>query len=525
MKHKSLILFFPLILSVFELASCAEPSIQNNEVKNAPTSVTEPNGEKTTIRILHQEDYMDESLIDNFMELYPEVNVVFDTTETNETLYNELQTGKSQYDLVTCSEYMIQRLASERLVQKIALPDDSAYKTNVSHFLTNPEKNGAIDTINVIDYKTNENLGVLSEYTAGYMWGTLGTVVNPYYKTFKERNMDKDQIVEDLRSIDGWSKFWDPQYKGAQSIKDSMRDSYALGIFEVFKDEFLDPSLSYEVKNKQYFNNHEKETITAVKDALIDLKSNIFGFEVDSGKNDIVTGKIGMNLAWSGDACFSIMKGEFYPGDDESYEDEKPEDKKTKLYYNIPKSGSNIWFDGFAMPSTTKPGSKEYEYTLKFIDYLSSPEQVVANMSYTGYTSFMSGNGTENNPIRDYVLDSYNCPDDEDTVDYDISYFFNGCSSEDMTLKVNLDSYEGRMLVAQYPEEHDIDHLYVMEDYGKDNSKIVQMWEDVKVNPLPTWIVVTLLAFVILTLGYFGSYKIVKAYKVKKRKSLRNSNN
>ena len=34
------------------------------------------------------------------------------------------------------------------------------------------------------------------------------------------------------------------------------------------------------------------EKIATVKEELISLKQNIFGFEVDSGKNDIITGKI-----------------------------------------------------------------------------------------------------------------------------------------------------------------------------------------------------------------------------------------
>ncbi len=479
-----------------------------------------PDG-NVTIHILHQEDYMDESLLDDFMAKYPNVKVVFDTTDTNETLYNELRTGKAEYNLVTCSEYMIQRMASEGLIQKVNLADDSVYKTNISSFLSNAQKTGMIDKIDVINYKTGEKLGILSDYAIGYMWGTLGTMVNPYYKEYQNRNMTKDEIISGLRSTDGWSKFWDPQFKGTQSVKESMRDTYALGIFEVFKDEFLNPNISYQEKNNKYFNDHSADTIRKVKDALIELKGNIFGFEVDSGKNDIVTGKIGMNLAWSGDAAFSILKGEFYPGPDEDYSEEKPEDKKTKLYYNIPESGSNIWFDGFCMPATTKPDSLEYKYTLKFIDFISSPENVVKNMSYTGFTSFMSGNGIENNPIADYVKETF--ADESDNLKpYNISYFFNNTKEEDMTLYVNPDSFAGRMIVAQYPEKGMIERLYIMEDYGLDNGKIVQMWEDIKVNPLPTWVIVGLVIFVTGTIGYLGSYKFIKAYKVKKRKALRN---
>ena len=344
------------------------------------------------------------------------------------------------------------------------------------------------------------------------MWGTLGIVYNPYYSTFVNRNMDKDTIAEQLNSENGWSMFWDKNYQGVQSIKDSMRDTYALGILEVYKDYFISDEYTQEEKNKK-FNSHDEESIDLVKNKLIELKDNIFGFEVDSGKNDIVTGKIGMNLAWSGDACFSILQGEYYPGEDESYEEQKPESERTTLYYAIPQSGANIWFDAWCMPKTVDKNSLNYEYSIKFLDFLSEVDTVTANMSYTGYTSFCIG---ENDEILDYVKENY---ESEEGTAYDISYFFHDTA----IITSDPDSFEGRTLKAMYPSESDIDRLYVMEDFGNDNNKIVQMWEDVKVNPLPVFVVVLLVAFFVITLGYLGSYKLIHKYKVKKRKELRKS--
>ena len=60
-----------------------------------------------------------------------------------------------------------------------------------------------------------------------------------------------------------------------------------------------------------------------------------------------------------------------------------------------------------------------------------------------------------------------------------------------------------------------------MKDFGNKNNDIVQMWENVKVNPLPAWVVVTLLVFLLGIIGYFGSYKLIRKYKLKKRKELR----
>ena len=60
-----------------------------------------------------------------------------------------------------------------------------------------------------------------------------------------------------------------------------------------------------------------------------------------------------------------------------------------------------------------------------------------------------------------------------------------------------------------------------MRDFEGQNNKIVTMWENVKVNPLPTWVVVTLVVFLVLVFSYLGCYKFIKKYRVKKRKALR----
>ena len=91
----------------------------------------------------------------------------------------------------------------------------------------------------------------------------------------------------------------------------------------------------------------------------------------------------------------------------------------------------------------------------------------------------------------------------------------------DIKIKTDLDSYEGRSLVAQYPETKNIDYLYVMRDFGDQNNAIVSMWENVKVNPLPVWVVVLLVIFLVGVVAYLGSYKLIRKYKLKKRKELR----
>ena len=536
------------------------------------------------IYALNAEDYIDEELLTSFEDMVYErdgkrVKVVYETYDTNETMYNTLKTGKQTYDLICCSDYMIQRLAREGMatsfhdaINRGLMPN---YVGNVSSFLASYDgsNSGKLDTISV-DLPNGEK-DTLNYYAVGYMWGTLGILYNPSlvlsrnYNLFANNDRYKDltdeekvqQIISDFESLDGYSYLWDPLFKGTQSIKDSMRDTYAVGIFEYYKDYF-DPNSStyltnYKDRNEQ-FNKCDDETIEGVQNTLIDLKENIFGFEVDSGKDDIVTQKIAVNIAWSGDAVNSIGRG-FYA--DEDWVDERPDEEKVNLYYTIPEIGANIWFDAWCLPTHDEAyyQSDEYLYSIEFLDYLNDPANAVDNMSYNGYTSFI-GSNSANKLMLNYILYSYDTSDgdgDDEGYDlYDISYYFDfvdkngeplkeleitvedpweeeedgrvftykdedGDGKLDIKVKTDLDSYEGRSLVAQYPETKNIDYLYVMRDFGDQNNAIVSMWENVKVNPLPVWVVVILIIFLVGFVGYLGSYKLIRKYKLKKRKELR----
>ncbi len=539
------------------------------------------------VHVLNAEDYIEYSLLDSFSEYIYErdgknVSIIYDTYDTNETMYNTLKTGKTTYDLICASDYMVQRLGNEDLLNRFDYDNLIHYEAFVNPLLYNEDSDN-LGKLNIMEVNNSEGSFTLDEYAIGYMWGTLGILYNPDYilsynsslfdthEDYKNLSYEEryQKIIDTFNGENGYSFLWDELLKGTQSIKDSMRDSYALGNFEVFKDYYLNTNDDYFARNEK-FNDSSDETIELIKNRLIDLKTNIFGFEVDSGKNDIVTRKIGVNLAWSGDAVNSINRG-FYADDDWSIERDDPID----LYYAIPSLGANLWMDCWANPkhedNEAYLKSEEYKYAMEFLDYMSAPENAILNVDYNGYTSFTSSNNVSSIDDEDmatamlaYVLYCYDLSDgdaDEDLESYetyDLTSFFE--FTEDVTIdlsyvsgeifedeeiddrtftfeydeelgrcpiiiRTDLSSFEGRLLKAAFPRSEEIDSLYVMSDYGEQNDKIVQMWEDVKVNPLPTWIVVTLIVFIVIVLTYLGSYRLIRRYKLKKRKQLREEAN
>ena len=91
--------------------------------KAAPDSAVQPTiatsqGDGHTLRIFMWSDYIDPQVVKDF-EKARGVRVIIDTFESNEAMLAKLQGGGSSYDLATPSNYFIQTMVREKLLQKV----------------------------------------------------------------------------------------------------------------------------------------------------------------------------------------------------------------------------------------------------------------------------------------------------------------------------------------------------------------------------------------------------------------------
>ena len=491
-------------------------------------------GGSQVLRILNWEDYIylndpengyeAKDLVDQFEDFIMdtegiEVDVVYDTFDTNETMLNSLQTGKSVYDLVCPSDYTIQKMIANDMLEPL---DDAA--ANIPNYETfaSPYLKSIFDNLEATNGVTQEVHSV-SEYAVGYMWGTFGILYNPTYATFADRGLSSDDVMSDMED---WNSLWNVDYKDTISVKDSMRDTYSVGIMRVYDEEIrtlqdtyldeakaeYDPAL-YNAQLTDIFNRSDAETVAAVKEELLKLKENIYGFENDSGKQDIVTGKIGINLAWSGDAVYAM--------------DQADEETETELYYNMPETGGNIWFDGWVMP---KSDSLNKELAQKFLNFVSDPVNAAQNMDYIGYSSFIGGEdiNTLVHEWYDVREDEWETPIDEwklanditdDYIAYDLTYFFGDTVDTETIIYIEEDSV-GRQLYAQYPEADMIPRLSLMRDFGDNNRYILAMWEEFKASSLPGWAIALIVVGVLAVAGV-GGFFLYRKNLAKKNRSAR----
>ena len=480
-----------------------------------------------TIKIYNWVDYIDESILDQFVDYFKEltgetITYVYDTFETNESMYNTVKTGKTDYDVICPSEYMIQKMIREDMLEKFDLEnyDLDLYQKNASLYLQNLFKDNKLDS-----------------YAACYMWGTLGLIYNP-------EALD-EAAAGTLYDKDSWEIMENPMFEGLVSLKDSVRDAYCVGSLLAHKAELKEVENKYTTNSSEYqkavqdiINRTTPEAIELVSNELRNLKQNIYGLEVDSGKGDIVTGKIAMNVAWSGDAVYSM---------------DLAEEEDTYLEYMVPREGGNVWFDGWVMPK-----GADIELAQAFINFLSQPEIAALNMEYIGYTSSIAGDAifdliedwygitSYQNEIEELEQSKANLTAEElesvneqinslkeelneiTTVPQDLTYFFEGTLSEDKLTDglaiVNIDeSYINRQFSTQYPSEECIKRCGVMQDFGDRNEAVLEMWINVKANKASPWLISSLVFFVLVVAGlvlyskrsYFARIRRFKKYEKK----------
>lgn len=216
-------------------------------------------GNNGTVYFYNCGDYIDEDLLNTFTE-ETGIKVNYSTYDTNEIMYQKIKSTPGSYDLVIPSDYMIEKMINEDMVEKLDFNNIPNYK-----YIDDKYKNLSYDPSN--------------EYSVPYMWGTIGIVYNP-------------DIVTD--PVNSWDILWNTKYNNKQIIMfDSMRDSLAIGL----------KKLGYSI------NSTNPDEISAATDELIRQKQTMDPlYYVDEVKDKMINEEAAMAPVWSGDASYIISQ-------------------------------------------------------------------------------------------------------------------------------------------------------------------------------------------------------------------------
>lgn len=201
-------------------------------------------------------EYIDPEVLDMFEE-ETGIQVIYEEFETNEIMYPKIQSGAIAYDLVCPSDYMIQKMIQNDLLQPLNF-DNIPNAKNIGQ----------------VYYEKSRQFDPDNQYSIPYCWGTVGILYNT-------------KMVEE--PIDSWTVLWDTQYKDNILMQDSVRDAFAVAL----------KTLGYSLNSTSI---HE---LTQAKDLLVQQKPLVQAYVIDQVRDKMIGNEAAIGVIYSGEAIYT----------------------------------------------------------------------------------------------------------------------------------------------------------------------------------------------------------------------------
>ena len=362
-----------------------------------------------TLRLYIAGEYITDEVLDGFEEWYLErtgkqINVVKKEFDTNETMYTMIAQKRQDFDVICPSHYMVERLKNEGLLLKVNEEVQDVIWSNVLGEFD--EESGAYpnqDFVNLIINSFDPNL----EYTAPYMWGTMGIMY--YY----HGDLENEEEVANADKAKSHFKCLFEETQRKIYMKDSERDTYTVALFNCYYNELKTASLDftnfetpeYKALLKSIFEKGDNfnEKLALAEIALKNQKPIVDDYETDEGKDNLVRDNGEHDyygMFWSCDAGYIMA---------EWITDEEVEFRQN-FRYIVPEEGSNVWVDSFCIPkyAGNVPAANLFLEYMSTYDTENEITPAIDCMDYAGCTSAIYQASYD---YYDYVLEYFDLYD------------------------------------------------------------------------------------------------------------------
>lgn len=306
------------------------------------------------INVYNWGEYIGENTIADFEAAY-NAKVNYDLFDSNETMYTKLL-GGSSYDVLIPSDYMIEKLIAEDMLQPLDLEQ-----------MTNLDQLSEEVTAMQATYDPN------GEYSVPYLWGSVGLVY------------DTTVVEPDLIEEKGWDILLDTDFAGNIFMYDSQRDSFMVAFKALGYSMNTDNTDEIQAAYEWLQQVHETMDPAYVTDEVID---------------EMVNGSKAIAVMYSGDAAYVLSQN-------------------PDMAYLEPSQGTNIWSDAMVIPANAScPGLANayinfvtgYEEALDIsetVGYTSANQQVIDELSsgsgmYSGISAYLPREGYEKDEVFRY---------------------------------------------------------------------------------------------------------------------------
>ena len=215
-----------------------------------------------TLKVYNWGEYVGDNVVSDFEKEFG-VKVIYEMFDSNEMMYTKLQAGDS-YDVLVPSDYMIERLINEGMLQELDLD-------------LIPNIVNLADGVKALPYDPDNT------YSVPYFWGSVGIVYN-------QNNVD----YADLEA-EGYNILKDAKYAGKIYMYDSERDSFMVA----FK------ALGYSM------NTENEAEIDAAYNWLMEQRQTMDpAYVADEVIDGMINGNKDMAVVYSGDAATILAENE-----------------------------------------------------------------------------------------------------------------------------------------------------------------------------------------------------------------------
>lgn len=213
-------------------------------------------GVSETLHIYSWSDYIPEDVIESFENAY-NCKVIYDTYDSNETMYAKLKAGATGYDIAFPSGDYTEIMIRENMLISI----DKNKIPNFSYLDS--------DVLKMITYDPD------NEYSVPYQLGSTGIAVNTFYVDKYEKS---------------WSIYQREDLKGKTTLLDDMREVFGAAL------KYLGYSVN--TTNTEHLQQ-AKEVILKWEDNIVKFDNEVFAKGVISGEFWVVHG-YGENIYYEG---------------------------------------------------------------------------------------------------------------------------------------------------------------------------------------------------------------------------------
>lgn len=243
-----------------------------------------------TLRVYNWGEYIDEDVIAAF-EKETGIDVIYDTFSTNEEMYPKIESDSSLYDVICPSEYMVEKMMRNGLLQ----PVDKSRLENYGNL--NKQLLGILD----------KYIDPGNQYMVPYCWGTIGILYNT-------------TLVDE--EITSWNILWDEKYSGSILMQDSVRDAFMI---------------AQEIKGYSV-NTTDRAELEECAEMLKAQYPLVKAYVIDEVRDKMIAGDTALGVIYSGEYLYCTDE----------------EEGNTDLAFVVPEEGTNVWYDGWVITKNAK---------------------------------------------------------------------------------------------------------------------------------------------------------------------------